>query len=226
MDKLKIQPLIKAFVLVYYDPTLEIIDNKSIFYNQIKKQFTEVVHPERKALKYDMGDIDFYDPQEKKCIGINTTCFKFEDYNYEKIDIFSKILQDNLSKFSKSYNIQSFNTFTLSYENVIVINKSLGFNFNDYFTMSFDIKGEKPKDFLTTEGSFVYKANEGLLIVGINPVINPKRETEKFRFNLGFITNPIKGDVDKVIRVLKNAHEYIEDVFEKSLTGKYLDTLK
>ena len=85
MIKLKTPPLIKTSLHIYYDPNLKILDNKSIFHEEIKKQFSQVFHPELKTMRYDMGDLDYYDPQRKKVIGVNTTCFKFVDFDYEKI---------------------------------------------------------------------------------------------------------------------------------------------
>lgn len=226
MDKLKTPPLIRTSLFIYYDPTLKILDDKSIFYNEIKKQFSQFFHPEIKTLRYDMGDIDYYDPQRKKVIGVNTSCFKFEDFNYEKIDIFLNILQENLTKFSKIYGIQTFNSFNFNYENLVIINNTVGLNFNDYFTINFDIKGNKTKEFLASEGTFVYKVKDGLLSIVISPILNPKNETEKFRCNIGFIANQSKMDLDKLIQSLREAHSFIEDIFENSLTKKYFDTLK
>lgn len=226
MDKLKTPPLILTSLFIYFDPNLKILDNKSVFYDEIKHQFSQFYHPEIKNLKYNMGDIDYFDPDRKKVITINTSCFKLGGFSYEKIDTFLGIFRENLVKFSKIYNTQTFNSFYFIYENIVIINKVIGLNFNDYFTVGFDVKSKKPKEFLAGEGTCVYKVKDGLLAVIIKPELNAKNETEKFRYNIEFTSNRTKMDLDKLIQAIKEAHIYIEDVFESSLTNKYLDTLK
>jgi uncharacterized protein (TIGR04255 family) len=223
MDKLKFPPLVRSNILIYFDNNLKIFENKSTFYEQIKINFPKIIFPENKYLKYPMGDVRFLTLDFNKVIEINTNLFSFSDYNYQDFNAFRQNIKGNFEKFSKIYGINEFNSFNLSYENIILLDKNIGEKFDDYFTMKFDFKGAKEKNLLATFGSFAFKVTEGLLSIDISPQYSDKRITEKYKFVISLIsTFTASINLEKLWSSINRAHELVDDIFEKSLTEKYL----
>ena len=225
MDKLKIPPLTRVTLSVYFDHCLKILDNKSIFYDKIISNFPQIYHPEIKSLRFDMGDLHYFDPQRKKVIIVNTASFTFQDFLYEKYDKFLDIMKTNLHLFGQAYDIAAFNSFDFSYENEVIVKNDIGINFNDYLTMVLDIKGKKEKSLYAAEGTVVFNVTNGLLSIDMRPKLNNNRP-ESCTYTIRFISKGEKMNIDNLIRCLNTAHDFIDDVFEHSLTPKYLESIK
>lgn len=227
MDKLKIPPLTKAAITVYFDNNLKISENKSIFFEQIKSNFPKIIYPENKFLKYPMGDISFFAPAFDKVIEVNANSFSLSDFKYQDFKNYLELFKDNFTQFNKIYGIDKFNSFNLMYENSVVLNKNIGEKFNDYFTIEFNFKSDKEKTFIATMGNFAFKVKDGLLSVEISPVISDKNITEKFKFSITFLSAFSSSvNLEKLLDSVSVGHEFIDDLFEKSLTENYLKTIR
>lgn len=227
MDRLKIPPLIKAAVTVYFDSNLKIVENKSVFYDQIKANFPKIIYPENKFLKYPMGDVSFFTSAFDKVIEINANAFSLSDFKYQDFKTYMQIIKNNIAVFNTAYSIDKFNSFKLVYENSIILNKAIGERFNDYFTIDFNFRGDKEKTFLATMGNFAFKVKDGLLSIEISPVLSAKNITEKYKFSITFLSAfSTSVNLEKLLDSISAGHEFIDDIFEKSLTENYLKTIR
>lgn len=227
MDRLKTPLLIRTNITIYFDNNLKIFENKSDFYERIKNNFPKIIFPENKYLKYPMGDVNFFTAQFDKIIEINTNLFSFSDFKYQDFNTFKQNLKENFEKFIKIYGMNEFKSFNFAYENIIDLKKEIGDKFKDYFTINFDFKGKKEKIFLATIGSFAFKVEGGLLSFDIAPQYSEKNVTEKYKFTINFISSlASKVNMDRLFISINSAHEFIDDIFENSLTDKYLKILR
>ncbi len=227
MDKLKIPPLIKTASTVYFDNNLKITENKSIFYDQIKISFPKIIYPENKFLKYPMGDVSFFTPAFDKVIEINANAFSLSDFRYQDFKTYMQTIKDNITLFNATYGVNKFNSFNLVYENAVILNKTIGEKFNDYFTIDFNFKSDKEKTFIATMGNFAFKVKDGLLNIEISPVLSDKNITEKYKFSITFMSAFSSSvNLDKLLDSIAAGHEFIDDIFEKSLTDNYLKTIR
>lgn len=226
MEKLSKPPLVKASLIIQYPANLQIIDNKSVFYEKIKKDFSQVYYPDIKRLPTYSGDIDFLSPQDGRVLGVNATGLKYEEYKYQKFDNFLNSFSKLLGVYSETYGIKNYSQFRLSYDNKFVLTSSVGKNFNDYFTIKVDLKSANIKEFLGGQGILIFKVDNGLFAIDVNPELNQlTNAVENFKMVFTFEYSE-QMDLKRLLKEVERAHSIIEDVFVNALTPKYFDTLK
>lgn len=227
-EKLKKPPLNLVTLQVLFPHNLRIAEAKSEFYKTIKDDFPTIIFPETKDLTFNLSDCNFRNEGATSQIRLGTSYCTIEAVGYEKVDQFWGMFDNVFQKLQDNFSVAKVTQTRLVYDNIIIMNsKKIGDNFSDYFTYEMKLTDTEHRQFMTMDGMFVYKVQDGFLKVDLRVRQDQgTKQWDRFSFN-------IDCGINKEIDVINNraelkkqfeyAHTQIEEIFFNSLTKKYLD---
>lgn len=219
-------PVTQAIMGVQFLNNLEVADSRGKFHSLIKKEFPIVNMPKQSNLQHDFGDYSLYTENLANRLEIGMNYFRLATTSYPGFSQFKSLFQSSISMFARCYELESFQSFAMQYQNNLPLREDQ--RFEDCFRLDVTVPPELETDVWAGRGTLVFQEPEGRVAIEIDPQFSGNR-LESYRLNLTFTIEkllPFGAERNDLSHSIEDAHGHLSKFFFSILKEDYIEHLR